>query len=114
MISIHSKTASNTISYLNDMYPTERELYIHIIEGYDTVEVNGEIAFGVSHIPDNENENYEIWVAGDLPDEYLITTIAHEFAHFLQYCHGEPFDEDEAEEFANKILEELQCKQAEL
>ena len=111
MISIHSKTASNTISYLNDMYPTEIEVYIHILEGYDTVEVNGEIAFGVSRIPDKENENYEIYVAGDVPDECLITTIAHEFAHFLQYCNGEPFNEDEAEEFANKILEELQCEQ---
>lgn len=111
MISIHSKTASNTISYLNDMYPIEIEVYIHILDGYDTVEVNGEIAFGVSHIPDNENENYEIWVAGDLPDEYMITTIAHEFAHFLQYIHGEPFDEEEAEGFANKVLEELQCQQ---
>lgn len=109
MIQVHSKTASNTISYLNDKYPTDREAYVHILNGYDTVEVNGEIAFGVSHIPDSDNENYEIWVAGDLPDEYMITTIAHEFAHFLQYIHGKPFDEEEAERFANKILEELQC-----
>lgn len=113
MIQLHSKTASNTIAYLNDMHPTERDLYIHILDGYDTVEVNNKIGFGVSHVPDNENENYEIWVAGDLPDDYLITTIVHEFAHFLQYCNREPFNEDDAEKFANKILEELQCKQAE-
>lgn len=113
MIQTHSKTVSNTISYLNDKYPTDREAYIHIPNGYDTVEVNGEIAFGVSHIPDSDNENYEIWVAGDLPDDYLITTIAHEFAHFLQYVNGESFDEEGAERFANKVLEELQCQQKE-
>lgn len=109
MIRIHSETASNTISYLNDMYPTEKDLYIHILDGYDAVDVNNQIGFGVSRIPDDENEHFEIWVGGDLPDDYLITTIAHEYAHFLQYCRGEEFDEDKAEEFANKVLEELQC-----
>ena len=109
MIRLSNKIISNTIAYLNDMHPTEQDVFIHICEGYDCVEVNNQVGFGVSHIPDCDNENYEIWVAGDLPDEYLITTIAHEFAHFLQYCHGEPFNEEEAEEFANKILEELQC-----
>lgn len=89
------------------MYPTDKEAYIHICEGYDTIEVNGQVGFGVSRIPENANENFEIWVAGDMDSEMLITTIAHEYKHFMQCCNGDTFNEDEAEKFANKIFEEL-------
>lgn len=110
MIHIHSKTTSNVIAYLNDIYPIDKEVYIHICEGYDTIEVNGQVGFGVSRIPENANENFEIWVAGDMDSEMLITTIAHEFKHFLQYCNGQEFNEDDAENFANKISQELSIR----
>lgn len=117
MIRISNKTIDNIIAYLNDIYPTDKEVFIHICEGYDCIDVNGQVGFGVSHAPDNEDENFEIWVAGDMDSDMLITTIAHEYKHFIQYCNSEGFDEDEAERFANKILEELsvrkdyKCKQ---
>lgn len=107
MIRLSNKAISNTIAYLNDMYPTEQDVFIHICEGYDCVDVNGQVGFGVSHVPENENEDFEIWIAGDMPDDLLITTIAHEYKHFLQYCKHEQFIEEEAENFANQILEEL-------
>lgn len=110
MIRLSNKTISNTIAYLNDMYPSEQEVIIHICEGYDCVEINGQVGFGVSHVPDSENEQFEIWIAGDMPDDLLITTIAHEFKHFLQYCNSQEFDEDEAEKFANKIFQELSVR----
>ena len=110
MILLSNKTITNVIEYLNDQYPTDREVYMHICEGYDCIDVDNQVGFGVSKVPTSAEENFEIWIAGDLSDECLITTIAHEFAHFIQYIHGEPFDEDEAEEFANKVLEDLQCK----
>ena len=41
--------------------------------------------------------------------EELIRTIAHEYKHVMQLFNNEEFDEDEAEKFADKILEEMGC-----
>ena len=100
MLEIISSDFLKATNYLIDNYPTDKRLIVHVMEGYDTIETPTGKGFGV-FIP----EKLEIFIAGDMPGESkdLIKTLAHEFKHFLQYCDGKPFDETEAEEFAEEI-----------
>lgn len=98
-----------TIQHLKDNYPTDKKPIWVICTGYDCIESpEGEMGFGV-FIP----ETLEIYIATDVPqwEETLIETTAHEYKHFMQYCEGEPFDEEEAECFAYMILAEMKEKE---
>lgn len=100
MLEIVSSDFLKATNYLIDNYPTDKRLIVHVMEGYDTIETPTGKGFGV-FIP----ETLEIYIAGDMPGESedLIKTLAHEFKHFLQYCDGKPFNETEADEFAEEI-----------
>lgn len=100
MLEIVSSDFLKATNYLIDNYPTDKRLIVHVMEGYDTIETPTGKGFGV-FIP----ETLEIYIAGDMPgeSENLIKTLAHEFKHFLQYCDGKPFNETEAEKFAEEI-----------
>lgn len=90
------------IDYLNKYYPTYEDLNVHICEGCDCIEApNGTKAFGV-FIPQEK----QIYVAEDIPEkEYgLPHTIAHEFRHYMQYILSKPFDELDADNFADAIM----------
>ena len=103
MIKIISKNIDALLQHLNQNYDTGQNVTIHILEESDSVQApNGEIGFGV-YIP----ENAEIYVAAELPEEITLSTIAHEYKHFIQFSEGKDFDEDEAEKFAEEIMEEI-------
>ena len=76
-------TIDKTIKYLQEQFPRDEEVYIHIAENYDCVVApNGTRGFGV-YVP----ETRMIFIAGDVPDPEttLIETISHEYKHFLQH-----------------------------
>lgn len=105
MIKFVNETICRTIKHLNANYPMEQDVYIHIADGYDCIEgPDGTKGFGV-YVPEIKS----IYIADDVPEPEttLIETIAHEYKHFMQHCAGEPFDEDEAEEFALIVVREL-------
>ena len=105
MIKIVNETIDKTIKFLQYQFPRYEDVYIHIAEDYDCVMApDGTKGFGV-YVPDTRM----IFIAGDVPEPEttLIETISHEYKHFLQHCEGEPFDERDAEEFALRIVKEL-------
>ena len=92
---------NKTIEYLEKHYPQKQKVNVRIYEGYDCIETPTGVGFAV-FCPDT----LEIYLATDLPDyeTTLIETTAHEYKHFIQYCEGQPFDEEEAEAFALDIV----------
>ena len=92
---------NKTFEYLEKNYPQKQKVNVKICEGYDCIETPEGIGFAV-FVPDT----LEIYIATDVPDyeRTLIETMAHEYKHFMQYCEGKSFDEDEADAFALYIL----------
>lgn len=113
MIKISNPDIDRTIKYLNENYPTEKEVFLHICEGYETIETPDGMGFGVFVKPNSDNEVPMIYIAGDMPNDdfQVIETLAHEYRHFMQYCNGEEFSEEQAEEFARKVVDEICRKQ---
>ena len=105
MIKFSNKTIDRTIKYLNDNYPLKEDIYIRVAEGFDVVEdpKTGERGFGAFH-----TEHKVIFIASCMEKEELIRTIAHEYRHAMQLFNNEDFNEDVANEFADKILKELE------
>ena len=105
VIKFSNKTIDRTIKYLNDNYPLKEDIYIKVAEGFDVVEdpETGERGFGAFH-----TEHKVIFVASCMEKEELIRTIAHEYRHAMQLFNNEDFNEDVANEFADKILKELE------
>lgn len=104
MLEIASSNFLKASNYLIDNYPQNKRAIVHVAEGYDTIETPGGVGFGV-FVP----ETLEIFIAGSMPggEESLIKTLAHEYRHFMQYCEGKPFNEEEAEEFAEEIYKKI-------
>ncbi len=105
MIQIVNSDLTATINYLAKHYPRKEAVTVHIMEGYDTIQTpDGGVGFGV-FVP----ATMEIYLAGDIPEkeEGLIKTLSHEYKHFLQHCEGKPFDEEEAEAFAEEIYKKI-------
>lgn len=105
MLKFSNKTIDKTIKYLNDNYPIKEDVYIKIAEGFDVVEdpETGERGFGAFH-----TEHKIIFVPSIMEKDELIRTIAHEYKHAMQMFNNEEFREDEANDFADKILKELE------
>jgi hypothetical protein len=106
MIKIINDNIDDFIKYLNERYPIDKTVYIHICEGFDTIEEpdTDNVAFGMFG---NHNDN--IYIAGDIPEEQIFKTIAHEYKHFIQKYTTSVYDEKEAEDFADKIYNEFTC-----
>lgn len=104
MIKVSNKTIDKTITYLNDNYPIDKDVYIKIAEGFDVVEDpdTGERGFGAFDV-----EHRIIFIASVMEKEELVRTLAHEYRHAMQYFNSDDFDEDDAEGFADKVLKEL-------
>lgn len=113
MIKFVNEEINKTIAFLNAEYPTQKDVFIHVCEGYDTIETPDGVGFGVFVKPEGENETHTIYIAGDMPnDDFQIAeTIAHEYKHFMQWCNGEEFSEEQAEDFAKEVVEKLCRKQ---
>lgn len=111
MIKFLNEEVNKTIVFLNSKYPMEKDVFIHVCEGYDTIETPEGLGFGVFVKPEKENVVPQVYIAGDmLNDNFQIPeTIAHEYKHFMQWCNGEEFSEEEAEKFAKEVVEKT-CK----
>lgn len=109
MIKISNPHIDAAIQYLNESYPTEKTVFLHICEGYDVIETPDGRGFGVFVAPNAEEDTPAIYIAGDMPNDdfQMVGTLAHEYKHFLQYCSGEEYAEDQAEEFARKAVDAL-------
>jgi len=109
MIKISNPDIDRTIKYLNENYQTEKEVFLHICEGYDTIKSPDGMGFGVFAKPNSDDEVPMIYIAGDMPNDdfQVVETLAHEYRHFIQYCSGEEFSEERAEEFARKVVDEI-------
>jgi hypothetical protein len=102
VIKVINGVIDKTIKYLNKLNLTKDGVYIHICEGYDVIETpDGGKGFGV-FVP----ERNEIYVATEVPEPEItiIETIAHEYYHFVQKCWNVPYDEAEAEFFAETVV----------
>lgn len=106
MIKIINDDINDFLRFLDENYPIEQNVYIHICEGFDTIqEPNTEnVAFGMFG-----NNNDHIYVAGNIPKEQILKTIAHEFKHFVQKYSNQEYNESDAENFADKIYKEFIC-----
>lgn len=96
------KIIGSTMEYLKKNFPQEQEVKLVIAEGYDCIEApDGGAGFGVY-----DSNTRTIYLATDVPypETSLIETTAHEYKHFMQHCEGQPFDEEEAENFAYYIV----------
>lgn len=110
MIIFHDDCIHKIMRYLNKNYPRVNKVYLCILEGYDSVEgPTGEKGFAVFDTITNR-----IYVPSEVPEELkdesneiLVSSIAHEYMRFLQKCDGKPYDEDEAEQFAEKVSKEF-------
>ena len=98
------------IDFLNAQYIRPDDVEVIICEGHDCIKApDGEgIGFGVL-----DARARKIYIAGDLPEkeEDLPFTIAHEYRHFMQYCAGVAFDEQDADDFAAGVMERLKKEQ---
>ena len=104
MILLVNDNVDKVLQYLDDKYAREEKVYIHIVEGADSIETPEGIGFGVFHV-----KHQQIYVAADIEEAEINVpmTIAHEYKHFLQWCEGKPFDDVEAEEFAQMVVKEI-------
>ncbi len=109
MLKISNLEIDKTIKFLNENYPTDKDVFLHICEGYDTIETPDGIGFGVFVKPETKDETPSIFIAGDIPSEdfQIIETLAHEYCHFIQYCEEKEFSEEEAENFAKEVIDKL-------
>ena len=109
MIKFVNVEISKTITFLNSEYPTQRDVFIRVCEGYDTIETPDGFGFGVFVKPKSHEEAPAIYIAGDMPNDdfQIVKTIAHEYRHFMQWCNGEEFSEEQAEDFAKEVVEKI-------
>lgn len=106
MIKIINDIINDFILFLNRNYGLEQTVYIHVVENCDSIQTpDGGVGFGVF---DNTTDN--IYVACDyefMDDRSILTTIAHEYKHFLQKYDNEIYSEEDADSFAVKVYEEF-------
>lgn len=109
MIKFVDKEIGKTIEFLNAEFPTQKDVFIHVCEGYETIETPDDFGFGVFVKPESKSESPAIYIAGDMPNDdfRIVETIAHEYRHFMQWCNDEEFSEEQAIEFAKGAVERL-------
>ena len=108
MIVICNDAINRAIKYLEENHSVKEKVYLHIAEGFDCIESpDGQKGFGC-YIPSEKS----IYLAEEIPDKEtsIIETLAHEYKHFMQDCLGQEFDENEAEQFANQVLKDVESE----
>lgn len=113
MVKFVNEEVNNTIAFLNSEYPTQKDVFIHVCEGYDTIETQDGCGFGIFAKPESKDEIPKIYIAGDMPNDdfQIVETIAHEYRHFMQWCSNKEFSEEQAENFAKEVVKKLCRKQ---
>ena len=107
MIEILNEYDLKFISYINKLKLTDKKVKLSILHNYQSVGSSDDnIGFAV-YLP----EINTIMLPTERPEEladakdFIIHNLAHEYKHFLQDCNGEEFNEDEADKFADDIVE---------
>ena len=115
MIKIISSDIHEFINFLNTKFPTNKDVFLHIVENCDTVEdpITGEQGYGVfvTSKDDLYNHIYVVGMDENTPLECsdICWLIAHEFKHFIQkYMEDDDFSEDGADSFAYKMIKEFE------
>lgn len=115
MIHIIPEWLQEVVAWLNKKFPNDEDVNLTILHGYDSVHVKHEDKTGFAlydaetksiYLPDPEAlENLQ-----KLPREdgrmTTIHSLLHEYRHHQQNIRGLPFDEEEAEEFAEIMYKE--------
>ena len=116
MIRIVDDTLKMFIEYLEKKYPTEEEVRVSVLWGYDTCcdDDTGGSGFAV-YVPPLR----AIMIPSDIPEvilqtqdeelkrDFAIHNFSHEYRHFLQDINGEEFDEQQADDFADKTVKDF-------
>lgn len=107
MIKIINDDVNDFINFLDKEYPRDKTFYLHICEGHDSIQdpYTEGLGFGMF----NRKTNH-CYVAGDLEEEQVLKTIAHEYKHFLQKYDMLDFNEEDAEDFAEMIYNKFTCE----
>jgi Zn-dependent peptidase ImmA (M78 family) len=107
MIKIISDEINDLLEFLNAEYPKDELFYLHICEGHDSIQdpYTEGLGFGMFN-----KETNHCYVAGDLEEEQVLKTIAHEYKHFLQKYDEVEFNEKEAEDFSDEIYKRFTCE----
>lgn len=102
MISFFSNEIRAFAEFISD--PKYEAVDLYVIPGYDTIQTpDGEFAFA-AYNPDENRIIAAEGVSEELQGE-VFHHIAHEYYHHIQHERGVDFDEDDAEKFAQNILE---------
>jgi hypothetical protein len=107
MIKFADEKFSNFVKWLSKTYPTSQDVYVSVMHGHDSLQVEDCTSYGV-YIPD---DNPVIFIPSDVPeginidsDIYRFECFAHEYAHHIQNCENRLEEsektEKEAENFA--------------
>lgn len=105
------------VTWLNQKYPNEEDVNLTILYGYDSVcdPKEAGTGFAIYNILDKNiyiADPKEIQKSCDISEEDAkITTIEslfHEYRHHQQNLQGLPFDEEDAEQFAEVMYEQYE------
>ena len=117
MIILASENLARIVRLLETKYPAERDVYLTVLHAYDSVG-NDEHAEGwaVYLTPESNKDKPVIMLPSKLPkiegvklsEIDIFESLAHEYCHHLQWCRGTAFDEDEADDFAEKAVDAFQ------
>jgi hypothetical protein len=116
MIRVVDDTLKRFMEYLEKEYPTEEEVRVSVLWGYDACcdDDTGGSGFAV-YIPPLR----AIMIPSDIPEvslqtqdkelerDFAIHNFAHEYRHFLQDINGEEFDEQVVDDFADKVVKDF-------
>lgn len=109
MIEILNEYDLKFISYINKLKLTDKKVKLSILHNYQSVG-SGEdnVGFAV-YLPELNTIMLLTERPKELEDDedFVIHNLAHEYKHFLQDCNGEEFNEDEADKFADDIVEKF-------
>ena len=116
MFTIIDVTLKRFIEYLEKEYPTKEEVRVSVLWGYDACcdDDTGGSGFAV-YVP----QLRAIMIPSEIPEailqeqdeelkrDFVIHNFAHEYRHFLQDINSEEFDEQVADDFADKVVKDF-------
>ena len=104
------------VDFLNDKYPTSKDVYLSVLHGNDSVKADDGSAGWAVYSPANVNGTKKdiILLPGEVPDvegankNIILENLAHEYCHHIQNCEGRLKNnkkiETEAVEFAAMVM----------
>lgn len=108
MIKILDEFELNFIKFLNDKKYTDKEVRLSILHNYESVSAgDGGDGFAV-YIPETKTIMLPTKIPDEIADmkEFVIQNLAHEYCHFIQDVTEREFNEEEADNFAEVVVNE--------